>query len=108
ARMPRLRFVFALLLSAGTAAAQEGKSLDNWPHWRGPLANGTAPHADPPVTWDEQTNLKWKVALPGRGSATPIVWGDQVFVVTAIKTERVATAGELPQVNPALQKKTTA
>src|SRR6266849_3765183 len=71
------------------------KYLDNWPHWRGPEANGTAPKADPPITWDAKTNIKWKAALPGRGSATPIVWGDQVFVVTAIKTERTASAADL-------------
>src|SRR5690242_337838 len=33
---------------------------DDWPHWRGPAANGTAPKADPPLTWDDTTNIKWK------------------------------------------------
>ncbi len=60
----------------------------NWHQWRGPLATGVAPLADPPIRWDEQTNLKWKTALPGEGSATPIVWEDQIFVVAAIKTDR--------------------
>lgn len=106
--MPRLRILLALLLSTASAAAQDSVGLDNWPHWRGPLANGTAPHADPPVTWDAETNIKWKAELPGRGSATPIVWGDQVFIVTASKTERVATAAELPKVDPRLEKKTKA
>ena len=46
----------------------------------GPAAAGTAPKADPPVTWDAKTNIKWKAQLPGHGSATPIVWGDRVFV----------------------------
>ncbi|HMF11022.1 MAG TPA: hypothetical protein VKE94_01915, partial [Gemmataceae bacterium] len=66
------------------------EKLDNWPHWRGPLANGVAPKADPPVFWDAKTNIKWKTPLQGKGSATPIVWEDQVFVITAINTERVA------------------
>src|SRR5271157_2952601 len=74
--------------------------LDNWPHWRGPLANGSAPHGEPPVHWDEKSNVTWKVALPGDGSATPIVWGDQVFVVTAIDTGRVADAAALPKSDP--------
>jgi outer membrane protein assembly factor BamB len=92
---------------AGQAGAFDKDRLDNWHHWRGPEANGTAPKANPPLRWDEKTNIKWKAPLPGRGSATPIVWGDQVFIVTAVKTARVAAAGELPKVNPQLQKKTT-
>jgi outer membrane protein assembly factor BamB len=82
--------------------------LDNWHHWRGPLASGTAPKADPPLVWDAKKNVRWKAAVPGRGSATPIVWGDQVFVVTAIDTGRVAAAEDLPKVDPALERKTTA
>lgn len=81
--------------------------LANWHHWRGPNANGTAPKADPPVVWDAKTNIKWKAAIPGRGSATPIVWGDQVFVVTAIKTDRVAAPADLPKVDTTLERKTT-
>jgi outer membrane protein assembly factor BamB len=81
---------------------------DNWPHWRGPEANGTAPKGDPPIKWDEKKNIKWKAPLTGRGSATPIIWGDQVFVVTAIETDRVAKADELPKSDPSFEKKTTA
>jgi outer membrane protein assembly factor BamB len=57
-----------------------------WPQWRGPLATGAAPSADPPVTWSETQNLKWKTKIPGFGSATPIVWGDRVFVLSAVGT----------------------
>jgi outer membrane protein assembly factor BamB len=56
----------------------------NWPQWRGPLMNGVNPTADPPVTWSETSNIKWKVKIPGQGLATPLVWGDQVFIQTAI------------------------
>ncbi len=62
--------------------------LQNWHQWRGPLACGVAPVANPPTTWDESTNIKWKVKVPGKGTATPIVWGDQIFLITAIKTDR--------------------
>src|SRR5690242_2630115 len=81
---------------------------DNWPHWRGPAANGTAPKADPPITWDARTHIKWKAELPGSGSATPIVWGDQVFIVTAIKTDRLADVADLPRTDPKFEKKTEA
>ena len=56
----------------------------NWPAWRGPLANGVSPHADPPLTWSESTNVRWKLPLPGKGHSTPIVFGDKVFVTAAV------------------------
>jgi outer membrane protein assembly factor BamB len=55
----------------------------SWPQWRGPLANGVAPFADPPVRWSEKENVRWKVALPGKGHSSPIVYGDAVFVLAA-------------------------
>lgn len=82
--------------------------LDNWHHWRGPNANGTAPKADPPTTWDETTNIKWKAPLPGKGSATPIIWGDRVFVLTAVQTDKVAAPEDLPKPDPRFDRKTTA
>lgn len=86
----------------------EPTAADDWPSWRGPTANGIAPkHAAPPTKWDDKTNIKWKVELPSRGSATPIVWGDQVFVLTATQTDRVAKADELPKPNNTLERKTT-
>jgi outer membrane protein assembly factor BamB len=86
-----------LLFSAAWAADPGGDALDNWPAWRGPLANGTAPKADPPVKWDARTNVKWKTPLPGSGSSTPVVWGDNVFVLTAMDTGREATAADVPK-----------
>jgi outer membrane protein assembly factor BamB len=71
---------------------------DHWPHWRGPLANGTAPGANPPAEWSESKNVKWKTAIPGRGHATPVVWGDKIFVLTAVSTGRPSIpAAEAPQ-----------
>ncbi len=58
--------------------------LEQWPQWRGPLANGLAPKADPPTEWSETKNVRWKVEIPGSGSATPAVWGDRIFVLTAV------------------------
>ena len=55
----------------------------NWPHWRGPTGNGVSPDADPPLSWSPQKGIAWKVEIPGRGSASPVVWENQVFVATA-------------------------
>jgi len=73
----------------------------NWPAWRGPLQNGMAPQTDPPLEWSETQNVKWKVAIPGKGSSTPIVWGDKVFILTAIMAEKKVAAAPAPAVAPA-------
>src|ERR1017187_3336868 len=104
-RSARVWCGLAVLVLTLSTQAMAGEPRDNWPHWRGPEANGFAPKADPPINWDARTNIKWKAPLPGRGSATPIVWGDQVFIVTAIATDRVAADADLPKVDPALVRK---
>ncbi len=58
----------------------------NWHHWRGPHNNGTAVNADPPTTWNEDKNVRWKVPIPGMGHASPIVWEDTIFIQTAIES----------------------
>lgn len=99
--------ISALVLFVGAVSLSAADPGSNWPHWRGPQASGVAdPSADPPVKWDATTNIRWKAALPGKGSATPVVWGDQIFVVTAVKTDRIATPAELPKVDPRFKTKT--
>jgi outer membrane protein assembly factor BamB len=107
--MSRLLAACGLSLAlAGAAAAADfdAEKYANWHHWRGPDADGTAPKADPPVKWGPATNIKWKAELPGRGSATPVVWGERVFVLTAVKTDRLAKADELPKPDPRFDTKT--
>lgn len=104
-RIAAVALVFALVGFARGQAPQG--AADNWHHWRGPNADGSAPSANPPTKWDAKTNISWKAELPGKGSATPIVWGDRVFVLTAVKTDRKAKADELPKPDPRAQTKTT-
>lgn len=82
-------FAFApvMALLAAPAAAQSGDAPDaasGWPQWRGPLATGAAPAGDPPVRWSETENVRWKVEIPGHGQSSPVVWGDRLFVLTAV------------------------
>lgn len=91
-----------LLFSAGLAAEPAPTTDSHWPQWRGPLATGVAPQADPPVEWSETKNVRWKVPIPGRGLAVPIVWGEKVFLQTAIPVE---TGGEQRFVVMALSRK---
>jgi len=86
------RIVLFVLLAACplvSAVAQQADSNAQWPAWRGPRQNGVAPQGDPPTKWSETENIKWKVAIPGEGSSTPIIWGDRIFLLTAIKTDKV-------------------
>ncbi len=56
---------------------------DNWPSWRGPDNNGTSKETGLPTTWSETKNVAWKLPLPGKGSSTPIIWGDRIFLTAA-------------------------
>lgn len=64
---------------------------ENWPNWRGPDCDGVSLKGNPPTEWSETKNIKWKTPIPGRGLGTPIVWGDQIFMTTAIELDEKAT-----------------
>ena len=91
--MIRHRTIFTAAAAAGllwgmyppTAAQVPGSAF--WPQWRGPHATGVSTSATPPVEWSETKNIRWKIELPGRGSSTPVVWGDRVYVSTAVPVE---------------------
>lgn len=69
---------------SGLPARAEEPAEHFWPAWRGPLATGVAPYADPPIEWNEIQNIQWKTEIPGRGHSSPVVWGDRIFLTTAI------------------------
>lgn len=93
--------ICSLLLIASVAAAETSADLDqNWHQWRGPLGTGVAPLGDPPVEWSESKNVRWKVEIPGRGTSSPIIWGDRVFLLTAIDTGRPSPKTEPAKPNP--------
>jgi outer membrane protein assembly factor BamB len=89
---------FSLSLAGASALSAPEQ---NWPAWRGPFANGVAPHANPPVNWSETKNIRWKVKIPGRGSATPVIWENKVFIQTAIPVavREESTPNESPAVS---------
>lgn len=68
-----------------TAQTPIKPSSAHWAQWRGPATTGVAP-GDAPTRWDDTTNVKWATPIPGRGFSSPIVWGDRVFVTTAVPT----------------------
>ncbi len=80
------RVTAALLALALTPATFAAAGEAAWPQWRGPLASGAAPDAEPPLEWSEERNVRWKADIPGYGHGSPIVWGERVYVVTAVPT----------------------
>jgi outer membrane protein assembly factor BamB len=93
--MPRLSVSFAALLIVAAqwaaplraAAADADQYNRNWPQWRGPAGNGLVLHGNPPLAWSEERNVKWKVPIPGSGHATPVIWEDKIFILSAIPSE---------------------
>ena len=72
------KILSALIIIPFAVAAAE--KTTNWPQWRGPTGHGLAPGESTPTTWSETKNLKWKLALPGAGSSSPIVWNDRAYL----------------------------
>lgn len=88
---PRLLSLIVLwaCVTCSVPAVDRAAWNHNWPQWRGPLGSGYAPAATPPLEWSETNNVKWKVEIPGSGLATPIVWDNKVFILTAIPTGKM-------------------
>ena len=94
-RTATLTLSICFISTLAAAAELDARRLDNWHQWRGPAASGVAPHGDPPTEWSESKNVRWKTKIPGLGHSTPIVWEDQVFLLSAVETDR--TIDQLPE-----------
>ena len=75
----------ALMCSMFVAVALGAVPLlaEDWPHWRGPSFNGVSSEAGLPVRWTKTMNVAWSLPMPGRSGATPIIWGNHVFLNVA-------------------------
>jgi outer membrane protein assembly factor BamB len=87
----------AIGLVTAVQAVPDSTSEKFWPQWRGPYATGVSKTADPPVEWSETKNVRWKVEIPGRGSGTPVIWGDKVFVLSAVPAVEGGAASHEPR-----------
>ena len=83
------RLLAALFVSLSLFAAAHA---DNWPGWRGPTSNGVAPGQGFPTNWSQTENVAWKVALPGRGGSTPVIWEDNIFVTCGAEGKNLLLA----------------
>jgi outer membrane protein assembly factor BamB len=81
-----LRLVgFALLLGAPCAA--RAQTVGDWPSWRGPQGNGHSSESGLPIHWNAKS-VHWKTALPGQGQSSPAIWGNRIFLTSALENGR--------------------
>lgn len=73
----------SLLLAA--SPDKTGTQDSEWPNWRGPLGNGISNETNPPLHWNREDNVLWSMPLPGPAGATPVVWGDRIFLTSVGK-----------------------
>lgn len=77
----QISFLSIVAILNSTAAV----SASNWPQWRGPDGSGVSTEKNLPTEWSATKNIKWKTPIPGRSHSSPIVWGNKVFITTAIE-----------------------
>lgn len=88
--------VFNLFVCWHVASGSEETDLAKyWHNFRGPTGNGISETAKPPTKWSSSDNVAWKTEIPGSGLSSPVVWGDKVFLATAINTKPTA-GGQRP------------
>src|SRR5882724_4991027 len=87
----------ALLIGASVFAAGLvfAAGAGDWPSWRGPENNGMA-RGDAPLHCSDGEHIKWKAEIPGRGHSSPVVWGDRIFVTTAVPVAAPAPPPDVP------------
>lgn len=76
---PALRHCATLTIALSISGAV---FAENWPGWRGPAGNGISSEKNLPVEWSPTQNVAWKLALPGSAGASPVVWGDRIFLTS--------------------------
>ncbi|MFO0904650.1 MAG: PQQ-binding-like beta-propeller repeat protein [Pirellulales bacterium] len=85
----RLQLTLASLMGLSIFLASTPATAENWPNWRGPRYDGTAAGDAYPTKWSETENVAWKIKLPGKGSSTPIVWGERIFLTYGADEQNV-------------------
>jgi outer membrane protein assembly factor BamB len=84
-----MRFCCVLIFLTINAVAAN----DDWSRWRGPNNDGMA-RGDAPLEWSSTRNVAWKLPIPGRGHSSPVVWGNKLFITTAVPAVAGAARSE--------------
>ncbi len=85
-KVGRLLLSILILGASLTVQAQQPPASGaHWPQWRGPAGTGVA-SGEAPLEWSDSKNVSWKIEIPGRGFSSPIIWGNHLFLTTAVAT----------------------
>jgi outer membrane protein assembly factor BamB len=90
------KLVWIVAVLAGVALFSTVRAADNWPKFRGPDGTSVSENENLPDEWSATENIEWQVEVPGRGWSSPIVWGNRIFLTTAVN------AGETPEAKKGL------
>ncbi|MGH9875158.1 MAG: PQQ-binding-like beta-propeller repeat protein [Pyrinomonadaceae bacterium] len=94
----RIGIAFAIALFVVSSA--QARTNASWPQWRGPSGQGTSDEKNLPTQWSANMNIKWKTSIAGRGHSSPIVWGNKIFLTTAIEGALVPGAKAVKHMYP--------
>ena len=78
----------SLILGTSSVLFAAPNIKDSWHQWRGPNNNGVA-ESDAPLNFSGTENVKWRIKIPGKGNSTLVIWGDTIYLTTAVPTEPV-------------------
>ncbi|MDA0835985.1 MAG: PQQ-binding-like beta-propeller repeat protein [Planctomycetota bacterium] len=81
-----LSLTLLVILSLSTTSSLYA---ENWPNWRGPKNNGVSGEKNLPAEWNADKNVAWRLPLPGRAGATPVIWGDRIFLTTVADNDLI-------------------
>ena len=80
-------FKIGVIILVAATVTSAARADSNWPHWRGSLSTGHSSETGLPITWSDGS-VTWKQPLRGRGQSTPIIWGERIFLTTALENGR--------------------
>jgi len=87
-----IKLIVAIILLSSVVVLTSTAGAANWPQWRGPGGTGVSAEKNLPAEWGPAKNIKWKSAIAGRGHSSPVVWGNKIFLTTAIEGDVVPGA----------------
>ena len=87
-----IKLILAIIPLSSVVVLTSTAGAANWPQWRGPGGTGVSAEKNLPAEWGPAKNIKWKSAIAGRGHSSPVVWGNKIFLTTAIEGDVVPGA----------------
>ena len=79
-----MKLYYSSLIPAVVCSLLAPVQAENWPCFRGPSRQGVTEAKNLPLKWTETEGVKWKTEVPGEGHSSPVVWGDRIFLTTAV------------------------